>query len=63
MGGLITDEMLHTIAACGTPAQIAQHVRERVDAAGGSTGAVCLYQPGPIPVDVLAGIVDALAGR
>jgi serine/threonine kinase PknH len=59
----------HTIAACGTPAQIAAHVRERVDAAGGSAGnaatgglvgTVCLYQPGPIPVDVLAGIVDAL---
>jgi probable F420-dependent oxidoreductase len=61
MGGLITDEMLHTIAACGTPAQIAEHVRERVAATGGSAGTVCLYQPGPIPVDVLAGIVDALA--
>jgi probable F420-dependent oxidoreductase len=66
MGGLITDEMLHTIAACGTPAQIAAHVRERVAAAGGAgcgpAGTVCLYQPGPIPVEVLAGIVDALAG-
>ena len=67
MGGLITDEMLHTIAACGTPAQIAEHVRERVAAAGtaacgGSASTVCLYQPGPIPVDVLAGVVDALSG-
>ena len=62
MGGLITDEMLHTIAACGTPAQIAAHVRERVAAADGGAGTVCLYQPGPIPVDVLAAIVDILAG-
>ena len=60
MGGLITDEMLHTIAACGTPAQIAAHVRERVAAAGGSAGTVCLYQPSPIAVDVLAAIVGEL---
>jgi probable F420-dependent oxidoreductase len=26
MGGLIDDEMLHTIAACGTPADVARHV-------------------------------------
>ncbi len=60
MGGLITDEVLHTIAACGTPAQIAAHIRERVAATGGLTDRVCLYQPGPIPVDVLAGIVEEL---
>ena len=28
MAGLITDEVLHTIAACGTPEQIAEHIRE-----------------------------------
>lgn len=61
MGALITDEMLHNIAACGTPAQIAAHVRERVAATDGLAETVCLYQPGPIRVDVLAGIVDALA--
>jgi probable F420-dependent oxidoreductase len=60
MGGLITDEVLHTIAACGTPAQIAAHIRERVAAAGGLTDRVCLYQPGPIPVEVLAAVVDEL---
>ncbi len=59
MGGLISDEMLHTIAACGTPAQIAAHIRGRVEAAGGAD-TVCLYQPGPIAVEVLAGIVDQL---
>ena len=61
MGALITDEVLHTIAACGTPAQIAAKIRERVAGADGLADTVCLYQPGPIPVDMLAGIVDELA--
>jgi probable F420-dependent oxidoreductase len=60
MGALITDEVLHTIAACGTPRQIADHIRLRAEAAGGSQ-AVCLYQPGPIAVDVLAAVVDELS--
>lgn len=60
MGGLITDEVLHTIAACGTPRQIADHIRLRAEAAGGSQ-TVCLYQPGPIAVDVLAAVVDELS--
>jgi probable F420-dependent oxidoreductase len=60
MGGLITDEVLHTIAACGTPRQIADHIRARAEAAGGSQ-TVCLYQPGPIAVDVLAAVVDELS--
>jgi probable F420-dependent oxidoreductase len=58
MAGLITDEMLHTIAACGTPKQIAAHIRERTDGVGDT---VCLYQPGPIATDTLAEIVDELA--
>ena len=58
MGALITDEMLHTIAACGTPAEIAAHIRRRSD---GIADTVCLYQPGPIPLDTLAAIVDELA--
>ena len=58
MAGLINDEVLHTIAACGTPAQIAAHIRERVDGVGDT---VCLYQPGPIATDTLAEIVDELA--
>ena len=60
MGGLINDEVLHTIAACGTPAQIATHIRERVAAADGMVERVCLYQPGPIGVEVLAEIVEEL---
>ena len=60
MAGLITDEVLHTIAACGTPAQIAVHIRERIAAAEGMADTVCLYQPGPIPTDALAAIVDEL---
>lgn len=62
MGTLISDEILHTIAACGTPAQIAAHIRDRVAATGGLADRVCLYQPGPIPVDTLAAIVDELSG-
>ena len=60
MGGLITDEVLGTIAACGTPAQIAEQIRARVAGADGRADQVCLYQPGPIPVDVLAAIVEEL---
>lgn len=59
MAALIDDEMLHTIAACGTPAEIAAHIRDRID---GVSDSICLYQPGPITVDALAEIVDALGG-
>lgn len=62
MAGLISDEVLHTIAACGTPAQIAAHIRGRAEAADGQVDTVCLYQPGPIPVEALAAIVDELTG-
>ena len=58
MGGLISDEVVHTIAACGTAQQIAAHLRERAD---GVSHTVCLYQPGPIPVDTLAAVVAELA--
>ena len=57
MGTLIDDEVLHTIAACGTPAEVAARIRDRVD---GISTRSCLYQPGPIAVDALAAIVDAL---
>ncbi|GAA1742399.1 probable F420-dependent oxidoreductase, MSMEG_2256 family [Dietzia kunjamensis subsp. schimae] len=60
MTSLISDEILHTIAACGTPAEVAAHVRDRVDGVGDR---VCLYQTGPIATDALAQIVDELAGR
>lgn len=58
MGGLIDDDVLHTIAACGTPADIAAHIRDRT---AGVADRVCLYQPGPIPVDTVCQIVDALS--
>ena len=57
MGALIDDEIMHTIAACGTPAEIAAHIRDRVD---GISDAVCLYQSGPIGLSTLAAIVDEL---
>jgi probable F420-dependent oxidoreductase len=57
MGALIDDDVLHTIAACGTPAEVAAHIRDRVD---GVAEEVCVYQPGPIKIDSLAQIVDAL---
>jgi hypothetical protein len=49
--------MLHTIVACGSPAEVAAHIRDRVD---GVAEQICLYQPGPISVESLASIVDAL---
>jgi probable F420-dependent oxidoreductase len=57
MGALITDEIMHTIAACGTPAEIAAHIRDRVD---GISDTVCLYQAAPIGLETLAAIVDEL---
>lgn len=57
MATLIDDDMLHTIAACGSPAQVAAHIRDRVD---GVSDRICLYQPGPIATQSLAEIVDAL---
>ena len=58
MGGLIDDKVLHTIAACGTPREIADHIRARTD---GVADTVCLYQPGPIATETLAAIVDELS--
>jgi probable F420-dependent oxidoreductase len=57
MGRLIDDDILHTIAACGSPADVAAHIRDRVE---GVSETICLYQPGPIAVESLAEIVDAL---
>ena len=57
MGALIDDDVLHTIAACGTPAEVAAHIRDRVD---GIADRICIYQPGPIAAESLAQIVDAL---
>ena len=57
MGKLIDDDILHTIAACGSPADIAAHIRDRV---AGVSDRICIYQPGPIAMESLAAIVDAL---
>ncbi len=57
MGRLIDDEVLLAIVACGSPAEVAAHIRDRVD---GVSDRICLYQPGPIAVESLAQIVDAL---
>ena len=57
MGRLIDDDVLHTIAACGSPAEVAAHIRDRVQ---GISESICLYQPGPIAVESLSEIVDAL---
>ncbi len=57
MGGLIDDEILHTIAACGKPADVARHIRERVE---GVADTVCLYQAAPIGLPTLAAIIDEL---
>ena len=57
MGQLIDDDMLHTIAACGSAADVAAHIRDRVD---GVSDRICLYQPGPIVVESLAEVVDEL---
>jgi probable F420-dependent oxidoreductase len=57
MGGLIDDEMMHTIAACGTPAEVAARIRDRV---GGVSDTICLYQSAPIGLETLAAIVDEL---
>jgi probable F420-dependent oxidoreductase len=57
MGTLIDDDVLHTIAACGSPAEVAAHIRDRVD---GISDRICLYQPGPVAPEALGEIVDAL---
>ncbi|OBH17674.1 TIGR03617 family F420-dependent LLM class oxidoreductase [Mycolicibacter terrae] len=57
MGARITDEILHTIAACGTPAQVAARIRDRVD---GIADTVCVYQAAPIAPAVVGAIVSEL---
>jgi probable F420-dependent oxidoreductase len=58
MGALIDDEVLHTIAACGTPAQVAAHIRERVE---GISDTVCVYQAAPVAPALIGEIVTNLA--
>lgn len=40
MASLIDDEMLHTVAACGSPSAIAAQIRDRVR--GGPIGCACI---------------------
>lgn len=58
MGARIDDEVLHTIAACGTPAQVAAHIRDRVD---GISDTVCIYQAAPIAPALIGEIVRELS--
>ncbi|MEB3070334.1 TIGR03617 family F420-dependent LLM class oxidoreductase [[Mycobacterium] vasticus] len=57
MGELIDDDVLHTIAACGTPAQVAAHIRDRVE---GISDTVCVYQAAPVAPAVIGEIVANL---
>ena len=57
---LVSDEMLHTIVACGTPAEVAVHVRERVQATDGMASTVCVYQAAPIAPELLGEVVAEL---
>jgi hypothetical protein len=59
-GGLIDDQVMHTMAACGTPAEVAAHIRDRVD---GVCDTVCLYQPAPIGLATLTAIIGELHGK
>jgi probable F420-dependent oxidoreductase len=57
MADLIDDDIMGTIAACGTPAEIAAHIRDRLD---GVSDTVFLYQAAPIGLSTLAEIIEAL---
>ena len=57
MGALISDDMLHTIAACGTPGQVAAHIRDRLDTIADT---VCIYQGAPIAPELVGEIVTDL---
>jgi len=57
MGALIDDDVLSTIAAVGSPAEIAAHIRERAD---GIADTVCIYSGGALSVQQQAEIIDAL---
>lgn len=57
MGSLIDDDVLRTIAAVGSPKDIAAHIRERAE---GIADTVCMYSGGPLPVQIQAEIIDEL---
>jgi probable F420-dependent oxidoreductase len=58
MGSSITDEMLHTIAVVGTPAEVGAEVVRRF---GATADRVCLYFPGyPITDEQIAATIAAV---
>ena len=59
MATLIPDDMLHTIAACGTPDEIAVHIRDRV---AGVVDRICCTSPNRSRWIRLPQTVDALRG-
>ena len=57
MIGLIDDDVLHTIAVCGTPAEVAAQLKRRFD---GVADRVAFYTPFPAPTDLIAEAVAAV---
>jgi len=58
MAGLVDDDVLRTIAVCGTPEECGRAIAERF---GSCSSRVCCYFPGyDIPPDDLAALVDAV---
>ncbi len=57
MGQLITDDMIDTMAVCGTPDQVASEIVKRY----GACDRVCVYFPGyPAPDDLIADVAAAI---
>lgn len=59
LAGLVDDEMLRTVAVCGTPSEVAAQIRDRVD---GIADTVCIYQAAPIAPVLIAEIITELGG-
>jgi probable F420-dependent oxidoreductase len=58
MAALIDDDVLSTVAAVGSPKDIAAHIRDRV---AGVADTVCIYSGGGLSVEATGEIIDALA--
>ncbi|MCU1396058.1 MAG: hypothetical protein JWM34_4486 [Ilumatobacteraceae bacterium] len=57
MIGLIDDEVMHTIAVCGTPSEVAEQLRRRFD---GVSDRVAFYMPFAASTDLIAAAVAAV---
>ena len=57
MIGLIDDEVMHTIAVCGTPTEVAAQLKRRFD---GISDRVAFYTPFAAPTDLIAEAVAAV---